>query len=296
MSQGLYENLQHQMDKLFNHVNQGSIKTRYRYREAVNRFCQFVADEFRLQKFENVQEKHIVAYVKHMQEKGLSASTIKTELSGIRFFHDQVKSRYRLPDNQKLGELGATLERRKFRAVPRAWGDNEFTGAFLLAEAQGKPEMARMLEYARFIGLRIHETTKLNESMLKQALESNYLTIKGKGGLIREVPLTYKSRDLIQRTLQMSSKQTRLFVGPNEKAHQVIKRVENWIYIYRDQFTKGDVKLTYHGLRHAYAQERYAYHLQRETGDDKAARLAVSRELGHGRDEVTRIYLNSGNK
>lgn len=292
MTQGIHENLQRQLDKLFNHVNQGSIKTRYRYREAVDRFSKFVAYEFRLQKFENVQEKHVIAYVKYMQEKGLSASTIKTDLSGIRFFHDQSKSRYKLPDNNQLGELlGDALERREFGAVPRAWRDSEFGQAIRLAEAEGKPEIAHMLEYARFVGLRIHETTKLNDGLLKNALEDGHLTIKGKGGLVREVPLTYKSRELIKGTVQVSSKQTRLFVGPDEKAHQVIKRVENWIYTSRDRFTEGDVKLTYHGLRHAYAQERYAYHLQRELGDEKAARLAVSRELGHGRDEVTRIYL-----
>jgi integrase len=62
-----------------------------------------------------------------------------------------------------------------------------------------------------------------------------------------------------------------------------------------------------HGLRHAYAQQRYLELTEREcpargglkskelTKDQKAndreARLTISRELGHEREQVTSIYL-----
>ena len=291
---GIYQNLRRQLDKLFRHVNQGSIETRYRYFEATDRFCQFVAERFRLQKLENVQGKHLVAYLQYMQEKGLSASTMKTDLSAIRFFHDQTNSRYQLPDNKEIGRLhGTALERRHFGQVARAWSDSEYQKALALTEVQGKPQIGQLMEFARVLGLRLHETTRLTVPMFRKALDEGYLTIKGKGGLVRNVPLTGTSRSVIRKTLQEygRQKQTRLFVGPSEKAHQVNKQVENWIYTHRGRFTEGDVKLTFHGLRHAYAQERYAYHLARHGGDEKAARLEVSRELGHGRDEVTRIYL-----
>ncbi|WP_169787862.1 tyrosine-type recombinase/integrase [Alicyclobacillus ferrooxydans] len=286
--------MRRQLDKLFRHVNQGSIETRYRYFEATDRFCQFVAERFRLQKFENVQGKHLIAYLQHMQEKGLRASTIKTDLSAIRFFHDQTNSRYELPDNKAIGQqFGASIERRHFGQIARAWSDSEYRNALELTAAQGKPQIGRLMEFARVLGLRLHETTRLTTPILRKALNDGYLTIKGKGGLVRNVPLTGTSRIVIQKTLQEygRQRQSRLFVGPSEKAHQVNKQVENWVYTHRDRFTEGEVRLTFHGLRHAYAQERYSYHLQREGGDEKAARMAVSRELGHGRDEVTRIYL-----
>lgn len=48
------------------------------------------ADEFCSQELSNITNKHLVAYVLWMQEKGLSASTIKTALAAIRFSHDKI--------------------------------------------------------------------------------------------------------------------------------------------------------------------------------------------------------------
>ena len=38
----IYANLVPQVDKIFRHCNQGSIKTRYRYRDGVYHFCKFL--------------------------------------------------------------------------------------------------------------------------------------------------------------------------------------------------------------------------------------------------------------
>ena len=62
-----------------------------------------------------------------------------------------------------------------------------------------------------------------------------------------------------------------------------------------------------HGLRHAYAQQRYeeltgwkaplaggpaSKSLTRDQrARDKGARETISRELGHGREEISRVYL-----
>lgn len=49
--------------------------------------------------------------------------------------------------------------------------------------------------------------------------------------------------------------------------------------------------LTFHGLRHSYAQERYTHF--RELGfSDKQARMRVAVDLGHFRTEITEVYLN----
>ncbi|KAB3587131.1 hypothetical protein GAY21_23610, partial [Phocaeicola vulgatus] len=85
---GAYKNLMSQVNKVGNHLNQGSIKTRERYHEAVDRFSRHLADRYNLQKFGNVQDKHLRSYIEEMKSKGLSASTIKTDLSAIRMYHD----------------------------------------------------------------------------------------------------------------------------------------------------------------------------------------------------------------
>ncbi len=52
----------------------------------------------------------------------MSASTIKTELSAIRFFHDNMPyAKYELPQNEDL-----ELERRTFGRVDRTWSNQEF--------------------------------------------------------------------------------------------------------------------------------------------------------------------------
>ena len=88
-NQSLYFSLEAQLNKLARHNRQGSYRTKERYYMAMKRFCRFLAEEYHLQKLSNISGKHLVAYVLWMQEKGLSASTIKTDLAAIRFFHDK---------------------------------------------------------------------------------------------------------------------------------------------------------------------------------------------------------------
>ena len=92
-NQNLYFTLEAQLNKLARHNRQGSYRTKERYYMAMKRFCHFLADNYHLQKLSNISGKHLVAYVLWMQEKGLSASTIKTDLAAIRFFHDKISNR-----------------------------------------------------------------------------------------------------------------------------------------------------------------------------------------------------------
>lgn len=53
--------------------------------------------------------------------------------------------------------------------------------------------------------------------------------------------------------------------------------------------------MTFHGLRHIRAAERYQERVQRGRSPYQA-RKEVTKLLGHGRDDVTRIYLASLNE
>ena len=93
-NKGIYNALVDQLDKLARHNRQGSFRTKDRYYEAMKRFCRYRAHEYRLQKLANVSGKHLVSYVEQMQMTGKAASTIKTDLAGIRFFHDLMDAKY----------------------------------------------------------------------------------------------------------------------------------------------------------------------------------------------------------
>ena len=125
-TQGIYHTLVIQLDKLARHNRQGSFRTKDRYYEAVKRFCAYLANHYRLQKLENISGKHLVSYVLYLQEQGKSASTIKTDLSAIRFFHDKMSHpKYTLPSNDALG---VELERRRFGQQDRTYEKNDRAG------------------------------------------------------------------------------------------------------------------------------------------------------------------------
>lgn len=53
----LYKNLFAQVESIYKHSNELSFKTRARYFEATKRFYKFLADNFRLQNFKNVEDR-----------------------------------------------------------------------------------------------------------------------------------------------------------------------------------------------------------------------------------------------
>ena len=114
-------------------------------------------------------------------EQGKSASTIKTDLSAIRFFHDKMSQpRYTLPGNE---ELGVALERRRFGQQDRTWTNPEFGKLIGRAMAEERQDYILALYLARYAGLRIHECFRMDTAAAERALRENALTVKGKGGM-----------------------------------------------------------------------------------------------------------------
>ena len=167
-TKGIYHTLVTQLDKLARHNRQGSFRTKDRYYEAVKRFCAYLAAHYHLQKLENISGKHLVSYVLYLQEQGKSASTVKTDLSAIRFFHDKMSHpRYTLPDNEALG---VALERRRFGQQDRTWTNSEFGKLIGRAMAEEREDYILALYLARYAGLRIHECFRMDTATAEQAL------------------------------------------------------------------------------------------------------------------------------
>ena len=284
MKTNLYTNLEVQFNKIFRHLKTGSFKTRERYAKAFKRFMRFLVSVYGLQKLSNISKKHIFAYVEYMQDKGMSASTIKTELSAIRFFHDNMPyARYILPSNDEL-----ELERRIFGGVDRTWTDNEFNMMLAIAKKMRRNDYIAIFTLARYAGLRIEECFRIDTNDANNALVSGQLFVKGKGGLTRYVPINESINIIFQDLLKTTPKGHKLFVGFEDKTHLVMKRLQCFITYHRKSFT-GD-NITFHGLRHTYAHEQYEKFISMGKTDVQARRC-VSELLGHHRDDVTRIYL-----
>ncbi len=287
---GALKNLLEQLDKLHRHNRQGSFKTKERYYEAMKRFCAFIALRFKLQKLSNISGKHIIAYVEDMQERGLAAGTIKTDLAAIRFWHDALPvARHTLPSNEELN-----LEQRTFGKVDRVWSHAEYNRMVALCWKLERDDYAAIFTLARYAGLRIHECFRIGTATAADSLKAGAITVKGKGGKIRTVPINESVKTVLRGMLGVTMRGRKLFVPEAVKTHLAIKQLQHFIIEHRKQIQDQDSTrpLTFHGLRHFCAAEWFV--TLKEIGcDDVRARKQVSLWLGHERDDVTRIYLAS---
>ena len=288
---GIFQALVDQLDKLARHNRQGSFRTKDRYYQAMKRFCAYLADEYRLQKLTNISGKHLTSYVLWMQENGKAASTIKTDLAAIRFFHDKMSDpKYHLPGND---ELAVELEQRCFGGTDRTWSNVEFNKMLGRAMVADRWDYILALYLARYAGLRIHECFRIDTAIAEEALRKNAITIKGKGGKIRTVPINEQITIAMREQLKRTKRGHKLLVPDDMHTDRAINQLQFFIYSNREDFQEdANRPLTVHGLRHTYAAEKYMELIQ--TGTSALdAHFEVSRLLGHERADVTNIYLAS---
>ncbi|WP_394886020.1 tyrosine-type recombinase/integrase [Clostridium butyricum] len=293
-TQNIYDNLCVQIDKVFRHCNQGSYKTRERYEDGVKNFAKYMADAFKKQNLNNIKPKHLYAYVEFMQDVRYSTSYVTTNLSAFRFFYDQVgNNSSKLPNNNKLGVIGRSKEERI--GDNKAWVPLEIENFIRYASDVGQERYGDMVILSSQLGLRIHEVCRLDKSHLRQALEEGKISIKGKGGLVRDVhvrDVPVRDKTLIQKLYDNTKRGDKVFIREGEQTHKVIKNIQMFIYNNQDKFALDrDKQLTFHGLRHFCCQNRYK-ELIRGGLTDLQARKIVSSELGHYRISITEIYLN----
>lgn len=290
-NEGIYRALIAQLDKLARHNRQESYKTRQRYYEAMQRFCRFLAEEYRLQKLTNISGKHLVDYVRHLQENGKAASTIKTELAAIRFWHDKLgEAKYKLPSNADLADQ-APLERRKLQGTDRHWTPEQFTAFVAVCREVGRTDYADIATLTFYVGLRIHEVCRLDTAAVEAWERSGLLTVKGKGGRVRSVPVTAEAAKQALRDRRAAVQRGhKLFVPDDVATDAYIHAFQAFLREHRPDQGSNPYPLTHHGMRHSYAAWQYREALDGEATEYRA-KLEVSKLLGHGRADVTDVYL-----
>lgn len=301
----IFENLWRQAHKVFHWKthHQGKRGTA-RYRDGVRAFCKHLAIHYQSKNFKNISEKHLKSFVEESIRAGVSPATIKTDLAAVRKLHSLLpKTRYKLSrDNGKL-----RAEKRQTVGVDRAWRNSEALRASNLAKSMGRKDVDWAIRCARTMGLRIEEVTALTRSQIREALTNGYihLTIT-KGGIPRDVPLN-PGAERVLREMLTENEQEKIFIRHGRTHKQAMKSIQNWIGNHRELFAENEhtqdteyikkmgineerKNLSFHGLRHSYA--RWQYEKSIKIGmTEKEARQYVAEQLGHGRDEITRIYL-----
>ena len=301
VSDGIYRNLVSQIDAIFKHSNERSIKSRYRYYEATKRFCRFLADNYRLQKFKNVEDRHFRAYAEHLKENN-EATTIQTDLSGIRYFHEKSGSKNKLSENVQLN-----LPKRAVGKEDRSWTSEEISKARVVAREMGRVDVEISLDLVPTFGLRIEEVCRLKVEQLMHAEKYDQLIVQGKGKKVRPIPVDEDQMKIIKKYLDYAKVSGRApgdyLISSSEKNGVLHEKrsLQNWMTFHRKKFmdeNRADMKeegkkdrhetISWHGLRHNYAQRRFE---EVSKVSPEKAKKVVSHDLGHGRDTVTPIYL-----
>ena len=142
--------------------------------------------------------------------------------------------------------------------------------------------------------MRIHECFRIDTAIARQAIRERAITIKGKGGKIRTVPINQQIVSALEKCLETTSTGSKLLVPDDLPTDQAINQLQQFILRNRDtvQDPDSDRPLTFHGLRHTYAAEKYRQ-LITDGISELDAHLIVSKLLGHERADVTNIYLSS---
>ena len=154
------------------------------------------------------------------------------------------------------------------------------------------------LELQRAFGLRREESLKIQPGWAHRGTKLLLMGSWTKGGRGREIPIrTEEQEKVLERAKELAGKGSMI---PRDRKYS------NHLRVYKRQLAAAGFDKM-HGLRHAYAQRRYeeitgwaapaaggklvADMTAAEKKEDHWARQTISEELGHGREQVTVIYL-----
>ena len=238
----------------------------------------------------SLKPKHIEALVKEWFARELAIGTIKNRMAAIRWWARKVNKQnvvacsnehYGIPDRRFVADesRAKSVTREQLEKV--------------------RDEHVRMsLELQQAFGLRREEAMKFQPSF---ADRGDHLVLKAswtKGGRERTIPVrTEAQRDVLNRARRLAGLGS--LIPSNRDYRQQMR-------IYEGNTLRAGLSQM-HGLRHAYAQNRYeeltgwkapaaggseTKVLTKEQRElDREARLIISRELGHEREQVTAAYL-----
>lgn len=283
--------LNYQLKQLCRRNRDGSYRTQAdRERQLTLIANQLRALGYRKMSAQSLKPKHVEALVKHWQEGDLSVGAIKNRLTVIRWWAQKVNRQnvvarsndhYGIPDRQFVTNLSKAQ-----------------TVTALDLEKVHDQHVRMSLELQQAFGLRREEAMKFQPSY---ADRGDHIALKEswtKGGKSRVIPLRNEAQRAVLNRAGLLAGRGSLI--PSSRNYRQQLRIYE-----RHTANAGLSKM--HGLRHAYAQQRY-HELtgwsapaaggptikaltQEQKTIDRQARLTISQELGHEREQITSIYL-----
>lgn len=314
-------NILNQFKKLNIRLNQKSWSSRNTYRKSTQRILKFCYENYNIQKIENVQNKHIRAYVEAQDDKSLS--TLKKEIAGFRFYINTLNNlnisrnckecKFNLT-NKELG-IGGKKEFNQ-RTAPTIEEFNNIIDKIKEVNDESTRDTLLYGTYmGAYLGLRSKEIFSVKKSQLRNCVESMgenkkvYLKLDGegcKGGRPREIgPLSQKQQQIVLEIYEKACRKKYVddyVLRERNIPHSLQSRLSLWHNFYsrigydvaskeRRNRPEYDNHLSAHSLRRFFAVNLYKK-LRRDMSHEKAF-SKVAENLGHGanRFELAKHYL-----
>jgi len=268
-----------------------SLRTADNYRQALTQVCRFVKSE-RLGSLRDLTPEQAISYLE-MRGEEIGQKTLDQERHAIQAMMQHLTNK--LDVKTHLPSVKSDYQQ---ILTSRSYTTQQVA---MVAEAQ-RDINSLSTQIAHAAGLRGHELLTLRRIEERdpssrpalaekfQGREGERYTVKGKGGLVREVCIPkHLAQQLEARRLESPIKVTDRTV--HYAQHYDINGGKKW----SSSFTQASNRALgwstgAHGLRHSYAQERM-HELQSAGMNRNLALEVVSQEMGHFRPEITETYL-----
>lgn len=253
-----------------------SITTMKHYVSYSVAFTKWAKKRYGIRLLREIRESMGAEYLDALAKEGKTARTIKTITSALRklergfeaCFGGQIKV---LPDDFEAPRSGLDM-----RVRAHIYTEEEVR--LIFEELQG--EIALVIAVQILAGLRLSEALSLRPSMVD--LRSGFVTVKGKGGKVRSVPLDRPAaREFFEKLVEGISEKEKIFTV---SAATVQRRVRMACLKYG--IDPGGT----HGFRRHYACLTLR-DLLLKGFDVQSAKRAVSKKLGHNRLNVVSHYI-----
>lgn len=281
---------------LCKHNKDGSFGTAAERLKSLKNAMQRLSDAgYGIRDVKQLKGKHIRFLVEQWKaDPNITTGTIKNRMSHLRWLAERI-------GNPRIIERSNSL----YNIDNRKYVDNHTNKAKNLSESRLDRLTDEFTRYTLLLqqefGLRREEAIKFQPKFADRETEILLKASWCKGGRERTVPITTQAqRDLLNEIHEFCRRnRTKSLIPANRTYKQQMRTYE-----YQTEKV-GETKN--HGLRHAYAQKRYEElsgllspkkggKTSRKLSESEKranleARLKVSSELGHNREEITAVYV-----
>lgn len=280
---------------ILNHNRDGSFGTQAEREKVLKMAMEELShSQFKIHDCSQLKGKHIRFLVEDWIDQGLSTGTLKNRMSHLRWLAEKI-------GNPRIVERSNS----SYNIDNRKYVDNAVNKAKKLSTSDLERLDSQFLKYSlrlqQEFGLRREESMKFQVSFADRESEIVLKASWTKGGRARTIPVrTESQRELLNEIHAFCRlNHTKSLIPQHKTYYQQLKAYE--------YATAKHGLYENHGLRHQYAQERYKEltgwdcpkcggkrsreFSESEKQVDLKARLIISQELGHNREEITAVYL-----